>query len=369
MSRRGSGRGRGLAVVVSLLAAVGMSARGAPAYAGGAAGAGSIGSAGAAGSAGSAGRAQVVFRIMSPQIVESSSLAVSTVDPGLVYTTNDSGDGGTVYTLDARTGTVVGRTTLAGFDLLDVEAITAVSDGSLIVADIGDNDADHSTADLYRIDQPGRGDSAVTPERVDLTYVGGPRDAESLLYDVETGRAFVVSKLIVGARVYATPPHVFDLERAQLRPVADAPPLATDATFLPGGDFAVVRTYTGATVYAYPSWEEVSTFDLPSQPQGESITAPPSGGLVWVGSEGTHSRVLAVPLPKLSEPGGSSGSSGGTTSPGDGSGVSSTTDDAAGSEDRSTQDLARIVFVVSSSLLLVVLLGLVALVVIRHRRP
>ena len=64
---------------------------------------------------------------MSPQIVESSSLAVSTVDPGLVYTTNDSGDGGTVYTLDARTGTVVGRTTLAGFDLLDVEAITAVS--------------------------------------------------------------------------------------------------------------------------------------------------------------------------------------------------------------------------------------------------
>ena len=232
---------------------------------------------------------------MSPQIVESSSLAVSTVDPGLVYTTNDSGDGGTVYMLDARTGTVVGRTTLAGFDLLDVEAITAVSDGSLVVADIGDNDADHSTADLYRIDQPGRGDSAVTPERVDLTYVGGPRDAESLLYDVETGRAFVVSKQIVGARVYATPPHVFDLERAQLRPVADAPPLATDATFLPGGDFAVVRTYIGATVYAYPSvggGHRRST----SPRSRRASRSPPRRAAAWSGSEAkerTHACSLS----------------------------------------------------------------------------
>jgi len=312
----------------------------------------------------------VVFRIMSPQIVESSSLAVSTVDPRLVYTTNDSGDDGTVYALDARTGTVVGRTTLAGFDLLDVEAIAAVSDGSLIVADIGDNDADHSTADLYRIDQPGRGDSAVTPDRVELTYVGGPRDAESVLYDARTGRAFVVSKLIAGARVYATPPNVFDLERAQLRPVAGAPALATDATFLPRGDFAVVRTYTEATVYAYPSWEEVTTFDLPSQPQGESITAPPTGSQVWIGSEGTHSRVLAVRLPDLSSSSpGPSDSSGDTSSPGGGSGGSSSSDRTAGSEDQSSQDLARTVFVVSSSLLLVVLLGLVVLTVLRHRRP
>jgi hypothetical protein len=321
--------------------------------------------------AGDSSRPEVVFRIMSPQIAESSSLAVSTVDPGLVYTTNDSGDAGTVYSLDARTGAVVGRTTLAGTDLLDVEAISAVSDGSLIVADIGDNDADHSTADLYRIDQPGRGDHAVTPERVDLTYVGGPRDAESVVFDAKTGRAYVVSKLLVGARVYETPPNVFDLERARLRPLADAPTFATDATLLPGGQYVVVRTYTDATVYEFPSWREVTTFDLPAQPQGESITAPPTGDVVWVGSEGTHSRVLAVPLPTLPA-GGSPSASGGTASSGDGSSESdgtSTAPDAAGSDDQSTQDLARTVFVVSASLLLVVLGCLIVLAVIRHRRP
>jgi hypothetical protein len=309
-------------------------------------------------------RPREVFRIMSPEITESSSLAVSTVDPGLVYTTNDSGDDGTVYTLDASTGAVVGRTTLTGADPLDVEAITAVSDGSLIVADIGDNDADHSTADLYRIEQSGRGDHGVTPQRVDLTYPGGARDAESVLYDETTGRAYVVSKLLAGARVYETPPHVFDLEHARLRPVAEAPTFATDATFLPGGDFVVIRTYTDATVYAFPSWRKVTTFDLPSQPQGESITAPPSGDVVWVGSEGARSRVLAVPLPELSTgTGGPAGSTEESTSSGDGSSGSSSS-----GGDQSTQDLARVGFVVSASLLLVALLALVVVAFVRHRR-
>ncbi len=325
-----------------------------------------------------------MFTIGSPQITESSSLAVSTVDPGLVYTTNDSGDDGTVYTLDATSGTLVGRTTLAGAAPLDVEAIAASPDGSLVVADIGDNNADHSTADLYRIAQPGRGDSAVTPQRVDLTYVDGPRDAESVLYDEGSGRVFVVSKVIGGAKIYATPPRVFDDKRARLRPVADAPALATDATFVPGADLAVVRTYLDATVYAYPSWEEVASFDLPAQQQGESITVPPSGDEVWVGSEGKRSKVLAVSLPDvLASPGtpaspgaassgpatpgqqngtgaGGAGADGGTG--GDGS---STASAQPGGEDSPAQQVAQVVFVVSAAALLAILAGLLIVAVRR----
>ncbi len=329
----------------------------------------------------------VVFTIASPEITESSSLAVSTVDPGLVYTTNDSGDDGTVYTLDASNGTVVGRTTLAGAAPLDVEAIAATADGSLIVADIGDNDADHSTADLYLIDQPGRGDRSVTAQRVDLTYVGGPRDAESVVYDDDTGRVFVVSKLLSGAKVYGTPPNVFDYQRARLRPVADAPPLATDATVLPGADFAVVRTYLGATVYAFPEWTKVTSFTLPAQQQGESITAPPSGDVVWVGSEGVRSRVLAVPLPDLADPattppttssagptgsptgsGETSGGRGGDGSGGDGDGASAASDQPGGS-DSSAQHVAQVVFVVSAAALIAIMVGLVIVAVRRRSLP
>ncbi|HEY7044386.1 MAG TPA: hypothetical protein VH419_12020 [Nocardioidaceae bacterium] len=309
-------------------------------------------------------RPRRVFTISSPDITESSSLAVSTVHPGLVYTTNDSGDSDTVYVLDASTGAVVGRTTLAGVAPLDVEAIAAGSDGSLIVADIGDNDADHSSADLYRIEQPGRGDRSVSPQRVDLTYPGGPRDAESVLYDASTGRAFVVSKLLRGAKIYATPPHVFKHGNARLRPVAVAPSVATDATFLPGRHFAVIRTYFDATVYTYPGWKRVTTFPLPLQQQGESITAPRSGESVWVGSEGTRSQVLAVPLPALTEPSPASP----TASAGPGSATSSAGDSTSSTSP--SQDSERVVTrIFVASLIGLGLLVVVAVVLsIRARR-
>lgn len=325
--------------------------------------------------AGDTTRPHLVFRITSSQVTESSSLAVSTVDPSLVYTTNDSGDRGTVYTLDTSTGAVVGRTTLAGADPLDVEAIAAVSDGSLVVADIGDNTASHSTADLYRIEQPGRGDRAVTPDRVDLTYPGGPRDAESVVYDVSADRAFVVSKALGDGAVYATPPNVFEHEQARLRRVASAPPLATDATFLRGGGFVVIRTYVYATVYAYPSWEPVATFGLPAQQQGESITAPPSGDVVWVGHEGARSGVLEVSLPDLpaASPSAPQGATSAAPSPAGtndqgaaGSDGTGTSDGSSGSES-SAQRLAQVVFVISAAALVAILLGL--LVVVGLRRP
>jgi hypothetical protein len=62
---------------------------------------------------------------------------------------------------------------------------------------------------------------------------------------------------------------------------------------------AVIRTYFGAVAYEFPSWQKLVSFELPPQRQGESITAPPSGDEVWIGSEGPDSRVIAVPLPDL----------------------------------------------------------------------
>ncbi len=287
------------------------------------------------------GREHVVFTIRAPEIVESSSLAISTVDPRLTYTTNDSGDAGTVYVLDSKTGALVGRTTLAGAAPLDVEAISVGTDGSLVVADIGDNNADHSTADLYRIDQPGRGDHAVTPDRVDLTYPGGPRDAESVVYDASTGRAYIASKVFGSAHVYVTPPHVFRFDQARLRVVGKAPPLATDATLLPDGDHAVIRTYFDASVYTFPAWKEIAIFNLPPQQQGESIAAPASGDVVWVGSEGVRSRVTAVPLPDLTAtPDGGSG-----TATAGGSGDNAADGTGTSSPNERGRELATVVFI------------------------
>src|SRR5205085_3431861 len=83
--------------------------------------------------AGAVDRTHVVFHIDDGRITESSSLVVSAAHPGLVYTANDSGDGPFVYVLD-RNGGLVGTTTLAGVDPLDIEAMSCGIDGTLVVA-------------------------------------------------------------------------------------------------------------------------------------------------------------------------------------------------------------------------------------------
>jgi hypothetical protein len=57
----------------------------------------------------------------------------------------------------------------------------------------------------------------------------------------------------------------------------------------------VVRTYRRAVVLAYPSWEQVTSWELPRQEQGEGLAV--DGGQVWLSSEGEGSQVLREPLP------------------------------------------------------------------------
>ena len=301
---------------------------------------------------------RVVFRIASPDITESSSLVVSTVESGLVYTANDSGDTATVYVLAARSGAVVGRAQLTGVTPLDIEALSAGSDGALVVADIGDNGADRTSVALYKIPQPGRGPGEVAADRVALRYSDGPRDAEAIVYDAASGRVFVVGKEFSGAHVYRTPPDVFSRSRAVLRPVADAPLFATDATLLPGGDLAVIRTYFDAVVYRYPGWVKVQSFVLPRQPQGESVAAPARGGHLWIGSEGQNSAVLSVPLP-LIEPVEATATPTGVPSP--------TTASQASPHHELLKSATRVVIVVAVGALALVV-ALVGVLYRRHRR-
>lgn len=240
----------------------------------------------------------IVFRIDAPEIHESSSLVVSTTHDGLVYTSNDSGDGPRVYALD-RAGRLVGTTTLAGVQAVDFEAMGATRDGSLVIGDIGDNDADRSSVQVYKIPQPRAGDHTVRPEKVTLRYADGARNAESMVYDSAEDAVLIITKELLG-HVYHSPPDVFDRGSATLKRGAAVASYATDASWLPQHGAIVVRGYSAARVYKYPSWRLLRFFDLPAQKQGESIAnVPGRPDVVWAGSEGADSAVWQVALPKL----------------------------------------------------------------------
>ena len=162
------------------------------------------------------------------------------------------------------------------------------------MGDIGDNDAVRDSVTVARV-PVGRGDRTVDAPTYELVYPDGARDAETLLADPD-GRLLVVTKGIFGGEVLRAPRRLDPDRPNRLRAVGTAPGIATDGAFFPDGRHVVIRTYTRAAVYTYPALDEVGSFALPRQPQGEGI-AVAADGAVFVSTEGAGTAVTRVRLP------------------------------------------------------------------------
>jgi hypothetical protein len=243
---------------------------------------------GAAGASGTAGTH--VFSFTDPAIIEASALVVQ---DDLFLTTNDSGDSGRVFAVDAS-GDTVGVTHWSS-DPTDCEALAPAGPGRVWVGDIGDNLATRSSIAITRV-PIGRGDRDVRATTYHLTYPHGPADAETLVRNPVTGRLYVATKGIFGGTLFAVPRHLTSAGTNPLRVVGHVLSIATDGSFFPDGRHLVVRNYTSATVYDWPSLRAVASFPLPRQRQGEGI-AVAADGSVYISSEGPRSAVLEVQLP------------------------------------------------------------------------
>jgi hypothetical protein len=269
-----------------------------------------------------------VFSFADRDIDESSGLALH---DGLVLTVNDSGGDPVVYAVDPATGETVGRTTYSSGEVEDVEALAVGPDGTVWVADIGDNGADRDSVALYAVPAVGRGDHTVEARRYELTYPEGPRDAETLLANPRTGRLYVVSKGLFGGGVFAVPRRLHEGSVSPLRPVAAVDGLLTDGTFTADGAHALLRgygrLYLADTGTDTGTWDYVADMPLPDQRQGEGLALAHDPGHVLVSSEGARTAVLSVPLadqlvdalradaPAGTDPAGTDGASAGDLDP------------------------------------------------------
>lgn len=234
----------------------------------------------------------VVFRFADPEIIESSGLVVT---DDLVVTVNDSGDSARVFTVSLETGETVGVTRWEAAPE-DVEALAPAGDGEVWVGDIGDNAQERSSISVTRVPF-GRFSREVAASSYELVYPGGAAyDAEALLAHPVTRRLYVVTKGVFGGVVFAAPRVLDPSGPNRLRPVGEAPGLVTDGAFLAGGAALVLRDYGSATVLAFPSLREVTSFALPDQQQGEGLAVGPDGRL-YLSSEGVRSPLRGVDLP------------------------------------------------------------------------
>jgi len=267
------------------------------------------------------------FTIKDSRITESSGLAASHLHPGIYWTHNDSDDGPYIYAVDSSTGKTVARVTLSGIGSpRDVEAISIGPDNQIYVGDIGDNlGGKWPYVWIYQLPEPKKlVDQTVRATQYVVKYTDGARNAESLVVDPKSGRAYIIDKNENGGHLYEGPARLSASGTNYFKPVAAVDLWATDAAISPGGKQLAVRGYFGGIYYDWNGGKikRKGRLNVPLQGQGESVTYSVDGSKLMYGSEGADSSVQAQDAP----------GGGGTKSPSEGgsSGASSGSGDSAG---------------------------------------
>ncbi|MEV0207059.1 WD40 repeat domain-containing protein [Streptomyces sp. NPDC050788] len=269
------------------------------------------------------------FTIKDPRITESSGLAASHLHPGIYWTHNDSDDGPYLYAVDSATGKTVARITLSGIGSpRDVEAISIGPGNQIYVGDIGDNlGGKWPYVWIYQLPEPKKlVDQTVRATQYVVKYTDGARNAESLVVDPKTGRAYIIDKNEDGGHLYEGPAKLSSSGTNYFKPIAPVDLWATDAALSPDGRQLAVRGYFGGIYYDFDGGKikRKGRLNVPLQGQGESVTYSADGTRLMYGSEGDDSPVQAEDTPgggaggaKSPSADGSSGASG----PDGGSGI------------------------------------------------
>ena len=252
--------------------------------------------------------------ITDPRLAELSGL-VAVGDQMLAL--NDGGGQVAVFGLDGSCAVVDVQT--APVDPYDPEDLAVGPEGTVWVADVGDNGSDRATVALHVL-RPG---AATALYR--LTYPDGPHDAEALLMAPD-GTPYVVTKEVLGSSgVYRPAGALVDggtvaMERVgtvnvSLTGTPGGPAgragqlMITGGAVAPDGSALALRTYTDAYVWQLAGSDVAGALSgaparipLPESPQGEAVSFTADSRSLLVAGEGLPCDVAVVPLPAAAAP-------------------------------------------------------------------
>ncbi len=169
--------------------------------------------------------------VANPELIEASGIAASQQHPGVFWAHNDSGSQPTLYAIGSA-GEDLGSFPVPGIAGIDVEDI-ALLDGSVYLADIGDNNERRSSVFVYRFDEPvpGSGEGIGPVATFEFVYPDGAHDAESFLVDPISRDLVILDKSFrIGggdggllspspARIFVTPAPSSDADGAAGEPI------------------------------------------------------------------------------------------------------------------------------------------------------
>ena len=247
--------------------------------------------------------------VSDPRLAELSGL----VDVGdRTLAISDGGDQVAVYALDAACR--IADVYSVPVDPYDPEDMAVGADGTVWVADIGDNTSVRTTVALHAL----RPDGSASLFR--LGYPDGAHDAEALLLAPD-GTPYLVTKEVLGASgVYRPEAPLVDGGTVAMARVAGVnltltgtpggpvgragQLLVTGGAVARDGSHVALRTYTDAYVWPLTGSDVAGALavtaarvPLPASPQGEAISFTADSRQLVVASEGVPSALSVIPLP------------------------------------------------------------------------
>jgi len=265
--------------------------------------------------------AEVVGTLESDELDEASGLVQGRLDPAILWTHNDSGDGPRLFALD-HTGETRAIFELAGAPEGDWEdiAIGRDAEGSpvLFVGDIGANGQDRDALVVYVFSEPAMPADGGTVELTEWTAVdlifpeGEALNADTLMWDPVHGALYLAAQEddeLTG--IYRTPAPFEVAEQVSLEHIASldlgaigTESVATGGEISPLGDRIVLRTADEAWLWLRDQsagidavWDDdVCPLPVAEEPRGEAIAFSIDGDGYFTLSEETHQPIYFTPF-------------------------------------------------------------------------
>lgn len=266
----------------------------------------------------------VIGKIKSPDITESSGIAASRCQNGVLWTHNDSGDDAFIYAINF-TGDNIGTWKVPNAQNIDWEDIAAYKDKSgkcyLYIGEIGDNKVARLEHAIYRVAEPivtpaAAGSNRKAPLNAEnasvirFSYPDHNANAETLMVEPKTGNIYVITKRVTGpASIYRLAPDFDRNEIVKAEKIGELSVPAIPNGFLTGGDIspdgrhAIICDYTQAYEYTLPDnasnfddiWKQTAErVDLGKRETGEGVCYSVDGTAIFATSEGKNSPLIEV---------------------------------------------------------------------------
>lgn len=241
-----------------------------------------------------------VGRPVTPVINETSGIADSKKNPGHLWVQEDSGNPPQLILL-RHSGEVLKNIYLKNAVNRDWEDMV-LAGSQLYIADIGDNNQEHSSYTIYVLDEPlASADTITAFTTIRFQYPDGAHDAEALLVDADKS-IFIITKRDNPSRIYKIP---FPYSFSELNTAIEVGRLSlsdvVSAAMSANGNHVLLKTYT--EVFHYPrknTADDIAAIlsgtpekvNYRLEPQGEALTfAQDDSGFFTLSEKGRASNV------------------------------------------------------------------------------